>query len=70
VNDYKGHITREHTIWCGGCAQWTTEAVDTRAALAKISRKRGWKKTKDHGWVCHACVIKLGLKPKPAIKEY
>lgn len=62
MNDYKGYISREHTIWCGGCPHWTTEAVDTRAELAKLSRKRGWKKTKQYGWLCHTCVIRMKQK--------
>lgn len=56
MNDYKGYISREHTIWCGGCSHWHTDAHEpTRAAMARVMRKRGWKNTKANGWLCPSC---------------
>jgi hypothetical protein len=59
VNDYKGYISTEHTLWCGNCAHWVSESSDTKAVMAFYGRKRGWKKTKEMGWVCPSCAKDL-----------
>lgn len=57
-NSYKGHVSREHTAWCGGCVLWERAAVRTATAMSRILRKAGWKKTKAHGWLCPTCAKK------------
>lgn len=51
---FKGYISRQHTVWCGGpdCGDWHQEDVHTIADFTRRIRKRGWAHTKKDGWRC------------------
>lgn len=51
----KGRISREHTMWCGRCGNWEQVAVELKSEAIKVFCRSGWKKTKEHGWVCGDC---------------
>lgn len=44
-------------IWCGICMNWQREKTKRKEAEIRF-RKRGWKKTKENGWVCPQCAGK------------
>lgn len=52
----KGYISREFTVWCGGCIEWRQEGAARQALAAKAFRKSGWKLTEQKGWLCPICV--------------
>jgi hypothetical protein len=52
----RGHITREHTMWCGVCGNWEQVAEPTKGIAAKWFRRAGWKNTKENGWTCPTCL--------------
>lgn len=58
----KGEISREHTIWCGLCAEWWRYAARTKSEMTRYATRSGWKKTKKHGWICPRCVKELEKK--------
>jgi hypothetical protein len=53
-----GDISREHTFWCGhpDCAEWKTFPSWTLTIAHRDAKRAGWRKTKEHGWLCPACV--------------
>jgi len=48
----RGYISTEKTIWCGVCFEWDQMSA---GGHVKAWKRRGWKLTKKHGWVCPAC---------------
>ena len=46
-------ISTEKTIWCGVCSNWNQQGAGGHVAHW---RKAGWRRTKEHGWMCPACV--------------
>jgi len=63
----KGRLDKGfYKVWCGICVEREdTGEVELREA-AKTARARGWKLTKESGWVCPAC---QGRKKEPRPKE-
>lgn len=53
---FTGHISREHTIWCGNCSRWERVARRTIPQVKKWAKVNGWKMTKATGWTCPACL--------------
>lgn len=51
----KGRISREYTVWCGGCVEWQQEGAAKMAHAASTFRSSGWKLTKKRGWLCPIC---------------
>lgn len=55
MGDFKGYISRQHTVWCGECGNWE-QADEHLAKNAQIRfRRLGWRKTKEQGWLCPGC---------------
>lgn len=52
-----GHISIEFTFWCGlrDCEYWEQFGGPKKKFAIEDAKKRGWKKTKNHGWVCPEC---------------
>lgn len=48
----KGYISRQFTVWCGLCHEWYQESCRTQAQAIAEFKRLGWKNTKEHGWVC------------------
>ncbi len=53
--EVKGEISIEHTVWCGICMNWEQAAEPTKRLMGIFARSRGWKYTKEKGWVCPKC---------------
>lgn len=56
MNNYKGFISKEYTIWCGNCAEWWQKSIETKKLMIKIVKKAGWKFKNKLGWICPNCV--------------
>ncbi|NWL87572.1 hypothetical protein DMN77_08135 [Paenibacillus sp. 79R4] len=59
-----GYISSEFTVWCGKCSKWEQVSTISKTFAAKEFTKSGWRKTKEHGWVCPSCK----KKPKEGYK--
>lgn len=55
-NDYKGYVSKEHTIWCGTCALWVQMPIPTLSRMYKWAKRQGWKRSKAYGWQCPKCI--------------
>jgi hypothetical protein len=55
-----GRLSSEVTAWCGMCGQWEYTNCSRKGPAARVARARGWVKTKEHGWICPACVLPKG----------
>lgn len=56
----KGRITRQHTVWCGGCGNWEAASTRTASQMADIARTElKWRETREYGWVCRECAVKV-----------
>jgi hypothetical protein len=50
-----GHITREWTVWCGGCSSWYTCGTENTLKDAIVNfRAYGWRKV-GKKWFCKWC---------------
>jgi len=58
----RGRVTREATYWCGLCVHWDQQPFQWR--LDRVMRKNGWRMTRDHGWVCPKCAVRIGKAPE------
>lgn len=56
MNIRRGALERSYWANCGGCEY--SEPVTPRPGLkpAEEMRERGWKYTRDLGWICSDCV--------------
>lgn len=52
-----GHITREHTAWCGGCAYWQTFASYLKRDVIDKMKVQGWRK-RNGKWHCPDCALR------------
>lgn len=50
----KGTLEVGYTVWCGECGNWE-QTTGLKPRCMKVFRKRGWKLTKDRGWLCKTC---------------
>ena len=50
----KGHITTEHTVWCGNCTEWL-QISGSMAECVAMFRAYGWIRTRKDGWLCPGC---------------
>jgi len=51
-----------YDIYCALCKDDDSvgELNDLREDAIKAARKKGWSKTKEHGWICPECKKKCG----------
>jgi hypothetical protein len=56
MGDFRGYISRQYTAWCGGCGNWEQVDEELKSAALKRLVKRGWRQTKENGWVCPRCM--------------
>lgn len=52
----RGHIWREPWVDCGICEWHEPCPPSIGRTSAQEARALGWSMTKQHGWVCPACV--------------
>jgi len=54
----KGQITQRFDIWCGGCPDhlYLDSGIVKRTSAFAAARKKGWKYTKEYGWICPICI--------------
>ncbi len=55
----KGHISTEHTVWCGRCPNWELLAEHTVRSMISAVKSIRWKTHKTWGWLCPYCVKEL-----------
>ena len=61
----RGIVTREFTVWCGGCSAWDqTSDATSIATAARFFRADGWSKTEAWGWICNVCKRKAAKRSK------
>lgn len=53
----KGHMSVEHTVWCGGCQKWA-QYPGSKTECAKQAKHDGWKLTRKRAWLCSRCINK------------
>lgn len=49
-----GTIQQYYTVWCGhpDCSVWEDVKANDKQEVARLARANGWRKTKQHGWIC------------------
>ncbi|ASS66239.1 hypothetical protein [Paenibacillus sp. RUD330] len=67
--EYKGWISRDFTVWCGGCTEWQQVSTRRETDAAKEFRVHGWKLTKHRGWLCPNCMKNGPRNVKEAAHE-
>jgi hypothetical protein len=50
-----GKICRAYTVWCKRCSEMGFTSFSWKRDAENAFRRRGWKKTKDEGWICPKC---------------
>ena len=51
-------FTREYTLWCSRCQDWSRSCAQTQREAAKEFRQLGWKLRRGR-WVCPGCLRTL-----------
>jgi uncharacterized protein YlaI len=51
----EGYISKQYTVWCGICGEWEYVDGNNLTQAGKNARKKEWKYTPVHGWVCQQC---------------
>ena len=60
----RGHISKEHTAWCGRCSDWHQFATSRISEFKKEIQKLGWVQSSTSGWLCPQCAReRKGGKP-------
>jgi len=59
--DWKGHISVQHTVWCGVCNRWEQHDGPKKECVDEWKRE-GWRRSRKFGWVCPAC-RRRGVSP-------
>ena len=56
--DERGKIARDRVwqIHCGLCSTFTMLTPPPNIGPEAEARDGGWKKTREHGWICDECV--------------
>jgi len=58
MGEFRGYISREHTVWCGVCGNWEQTADGIKKEAERYFRKNGWRYTEENGWTCPKCLGK------------
>jgi hypothetical protein len=49
---HRGYISTQLTVWCGRCYEWEYLEAKKKLDAALEAKDRGWKFTRQYGWVC------------------
>jgi hypothetical protein len=60
-----GHMTIERTVWCGLCVKWSQQCEHSQRRMNRVVRSAGWRKTRERGWLCPACMALNRQRGKP-----